>query len=301
MADTPKKWNVDKKSCEKHKKRKRGPLSEKSKKEKKAGEECGICLEPVKRRGRLDACSHVFCYSCISRWTKRSSSCPHCKRDITTISKTDPSGENIDSVHSVRRRTLRDTLDREEVQQRRRQHSSRLRRQNRPLNTDLTRQLLTVHQVIRNNMARLSSGLRGLQENLNSLAVLNSANNAMGLSVGLCNLPLNLNVALNGQQLTLAALSGYGMNMNVNMNMNLPHHQHQHHHPQHAQTHIAHHQHTGFSPNLGQPVPFLPPPGMGFLSGPEMDFLCFPQQQPFGMFPPNFTFPSQGNPPQGPL
>ena len=51
---------------------------------------CGICLsEEDKRRvrGRLNCCTHYFCFTCITEWAKVESRCPLCKQRFNTISK----------------------------------------------------------------------------------------------------------------------------------------------------------------------------------------------------------------------
>lgn len=131
---------------------------------------CGICMEPVKMRGFLEACTHVYCFSCITTWTKRSSTCPQCKREISTVLKTDVSGNNIHRVCNVKRRVLRDTIDREEFQERRTQimrREANSQQNSMPLNAvnlNFTQQLLDVHQIIRDNMTRVTNGLPSYQE-----------------------------------------------------------------------------------------------------------------------------------------
>ncbi|KAK8543030.1 hypothetical protein V6N12_015600 [Hibiscus sabdariffa] len=51
---------------------------------------CGICLsEEDKRRlrGKLNCCSHYFCFTCIMQWSKVESRCPLCKQRFETINK----------------------------------------------------------------------------------------------------------------------------------------------------------------------------------------------------------------------
>lgn len=44
---------------------------------------CGICFTEVDAvhnpRGRLSSCDHLFCFYCISTWSKDTNVCPHCK------------------------------------------------------------------------------------------------------------------------------------------------------------------------------------------------------------------------------
>lgn len=176
-------------------------------------QECGICMEPVKQRGLLDSCGHVFCFGCIMKWCKRCSACPHCKRDVSIITKSDVTGKRLQSKHTIRKRVLRDTLDREEFQQRRRQLVARERNsaQNNFLHTanshsESTQQLLSVHQSIRDNMInRFSSTLRGIQDNL--LMLNNMQTQVLPFNLNVCNLPLphsplwtDLGFGLNTQQ-----------------------------------------------------------------------------------------------------
>lgn len=208
--------------------------------------ECGVCLDPVKKRGLLDSCEHIFCYSCVVKWTKRSSNCPHCKREVSMIKKTDISGKKVESVQKIKKRTLRDTLDREEFEQRRQEIShrnyppslnqrARMFANNGPPRVfvqtstghlpgaQLAQQLVQAHQLIRDNL-NLVSGLRGLQEQINNMMLLNigSANqmNMLPLALNPFNLPTfaaNVNVTVNGtplQQRIDIGLSNFAPQLN---------------------------------------------------------------------------------------
>ncbi|GMJ11176.1 hypothetical protein like AT3G05670 [Hibiscus trionum] len=51
---------------------------------------CGICLSQEDKRrlrGKLNCCSHYFCFTCIMEWSKVESRCPLCKQRFETISK----------------------------------------------------------------------------------------------------------------------------------------------------------------------------------------------------------------------
>ncbi len=37
---------------------------------KKSLETCGICIEKVLKRGKLDCCMHLFCLDCIQNWSE---------------------------------------------------------------------------------------------------------------------------------------------------------------------------------------------------------------------------------------
>lgn len=73
---------------------------------------CGICLDSVSERGVLDSCEHIFCYSCLKTWLQRSSSCPHCKRQVHTVTRRMKDESVV--VEKVEKRVLRETLEREE-------------------------------------------------------------------------------------------------------------------------------------------------------------------------------------------
>ncbi|KAK8261782.1 hypothetical protein V6Z11_D13G213000 [Gossypium hirsutum] len=60
---------------------------------------CGICLsgEDKRRlRGKLNCCSHYFCFTCIMEWSKVESRCPLCKQRFETISKPARSTAGVD-------------------------------------------------------------------------------------------------------------------------------------------------------------------------------------------------------------
>lgn len=60
---------------------------------------CGICLsEEGKKtvRGKLNCCSHYFCFPCIMEWSKVESRCPLCKQRFVTISKPARSNTGFD-------------------------------------------------------------------------------------------------------------------------------------------------------------------------------------------------------------
>jgi hypothetical protein len=43
--------------------------------------------------GKLDCCSHGYCFGCIGRWVDEiESSCPLCKRQVTELSRVGPGG-----------------------------------------------------------------------------------------------------------------------------------------------------------------------------------------------------------------
>eukprot|EP01028_Stygiella_incarcerata_P009038 TRINITY_DN4135_c0_g1_i1.p1 TRINITY_DN4135_c0_g1~~TRINITY_DN4135_c0_g1_i1.p1 ORF type:complete len:336 (-),score=85.56 TRINITY_DN4135_c0_g1_i1:200-1138(-) len=48
-------------------------------------ESCPICFSDVIIRGQIDSCKHVFCFDCITEWSKSSSHCPICRREFRSI------------------------------------------------------------------------------------------------------------------------------------------------------------------------------------------------------------------------
>lgn len=48
---------------------------------------CPICLNPIAKITGLNCCNHKYCYECIIRWRKINSSCPQCRRKISSIKK----------------------------------------------------------------------------------------------------------------------------------------------------------------------------------------------------------------------
>lgn len=74
---------------------------------------CGICFDNVSDRGKMDCCDHMFCYTCIKPWLTRSSSCPHCKREVKNLSRTDNNKSKTLS-EKVQKKVLKDTIEQEE-------------------------------------------------------------------------------------------------------------------------------------------------------------------------------------------
>ncbi|KAH9260399.1 hypothetical protein BASA81_001569 [Batrachochytrium salamandrivorans] len=67
-------------------------------------DECGICFESdFEHRGKLNSCMHGYCYSCILKWSKSSTTCPQCKQRFTTIKKlVAATGKEVASVSCKR-------------------------------------------------------------------------------------------------------------------------------------------------------------------------------------------------------
>ena len=69
------------------------------------GEVCAICRDDVTRRGRIDACDHLFCLPCIKRWAKIETKCPLCKARFSFIQPEDlvpPDPESRPSTRGAR-------------------------------------------------------------------------------------------------------------------------------------------------------------------------------------------------------
>lgn len=45
--------------------------------------DCAICLSELCRPATLNPCLHLFCLTCIERWTQQAESCPLCKSTIS--------------------------------------------------------------------------------------------------------------------------------------------------------------------------------------------------------------------------
>ncbi|KAE8710538.1 Detected protein of confused Function [Hibiscus syriacus] len=60
---------------------------------------CGVCLSKEDKRrlrGKLNCCSHYFCFTCIMEWSKVESRCPLCKQRFETIIKPARSTAGVD-------------------------------------------------------------------------------------------------------------------------------------------------------------------------------------------------------------
>lgn len=60
-----------------------------------AVKECGICLDEIKNPACTDVCPHVFCFSCLKLWCKRTSTCPLCRKVIGFIRYTNDKTGNV--------------------------------------------------------------------------------------------------------------------------------------------------------------------------------------------------------------
>ena len=98
----------------KRKKKKKNPKSEsvmrKKKEEVREEEEdqCGICLNSYSENlGLPVSCSHVFCFECISKWTKITNSCPTCKSRFQKLLKVTTSKHSaVSTISSARRKKM---------------------------------------------------------------------------------------------------------------------------------------------------------------------------------------------------
>ena len=46
---------------------------------------CPICLSKANIPCNLDNCSHIFCFRCITKWSKLSFKCPCCRKNFKKI------------------------------------------------------------------------------------------------------------------------------------------------------------------------------------------------------------------------
>jgi len=54
---------------------------------KKKAMTCSICYNPIDLQGKLETCTHEFCFPCIQKWSMQENSCPMCKRRFNKIKK----------------------------------------------------------------------------------------------------------------------------------------------------------------------------------------------------------------------
>ena len=47
--------------------------------------ECGICLDKLLTKGRINSCEHDFHFRCIRKWSRLSNKCPTCRVPFTEI------------------------------------------------------------------------------------------------------------------------------------------------------------------------------------------------------------------------
>ena len=47
--------------------------------------ECGICLDKLLTKGRINSCEHDFHFRCIRKWSRLSNKCPTCRVAFSEI------------------------------------------------------------------------------------------------------------------------------------------------------------------------------------------------------------------------
>ena len=72
-------------------------------------DQCGICLNSYSENlGLPVSCSHVFCFECISKWTKITNSCPTCKSRFQKLLKVTTSKHSaVSTIPSSRRKKMK--------------------------------------------------------------------------------------------------------------------------------------------------------------------------------------------------
>ena len=53
------------------------------------GEECCICMEAYNNKDSIISlpCKHLFCLTCMQKWTQKQLTCPYCRRDFDNLNK----------------------------------------------------------------------------------------------------------------------------------------------------------------------------------------------------------------------
>jgi hypothetical protein len=46
-------------------------------------ESCSICLESIKKKSFITPCCHFFHKGCLTRWLKKSKTCPNCRTELS--------------------------------------------------------------------------------------------------------------------------------------------------------------------------------------------------------------------------
>ncbi|PRP89207.1 hypothetical protein PROFUN_01927 [Planoprotostelium fungivorum] len=72
----------------------------------KKKDRCGICLEIPQKRGCMDKCPHVFCASCILKWSETANVCPFCNKEFHSISCHENNQRKTIEVKKLDRRYL---------------------------------------------------------------------------------------------------------------------------------------------------------------------------------------------------
>lgn len=81
-------------------------------------EDCAICFDAVELQGKLSCCSHVFCFTCIEKWSQTTNVCPMCKARFSSISKVAKDGKALE-LKQVKKRDARyeDYMDEDDMDQ----------------------------------------------------------------------------------------------------------------------------------------------------------------------------------------
>ena len=65
-------------------------------------EECCICLDPLKNDIVIFRCLHKIHYRCFQEWSKRSSLCPICRKEMFIITRADAAMDGDTTVYTPR-------------------------------------------------------------------------------------------------------------------------------------------------------------------------------------------------------
>jgi len=63
--------------------------------------DCSICLCDINEGGKINSCTHQFCFSCIHDWSKITNQCPLCKGRFDMIEKFSSDGNLLDTIPVV--------------------------------------------------------------------------------------------------------------------------------------------------------------------------------------------------------
>ena len=82
-----------------------------------AAETCGVCLEPFKKRGKINSCNHMFCYKCIKKWMSSSNSCPLCKKRVTSLTAVSVATGKAGKKEKIHNKDFGQTLQQDRIEQ----------------------------------------------------------------------------------------------------------------------------------------------------------------------------------------
>jgi len=63
--------------------------------------DCSICLCDIDEGGKINSCTHQFCFTCIHDWSKITNQCPLCKGRFDIIEKFSSDGNLLDTIPVV--------------------------------------------------------------------------------------------------------------------------------------------------------------------------------------------------------